>query len=244
MDMLTTLVGTTGAPAGFTTYPRAGVPSDSCNVPTGPPVVLPAGNWYVNCNTLSVGGGSSITFSGGNVVTKGGITSTGTGTIRLNNNNPSSLLPATCLPPVGGTMCTNSSSNAAWLYIRSGDLDVKDKFFANHTMVYFGDGIIKVTGGGSFTWTAPTEGPFAGLAAWAEKPGAYQVTGGGSVMMAGAFFTPYANAMNISGGGVWDVKGAQFISRRLTASGGANLTMAPNPVVALTLPPREGFLIR
>ena len=62
--------------------------------------------------------------------------------------------------------------------------------------------------------------------------------------MAGAFFTPYANAMTISGGGVWDVRGAQFISRRLTASGGANLTMAPNPIVALTLPPREGFLIR
>ena len=40
-------------------------------------------------------------------------------------------------------------------------------------MVYFDDGVIKLTGGGSFTWTAPTEGPFAGLAAWAEKPGAY-----------------------------------------------------------------------
>jgi hypothetical protein len=244
IDMLSTLVGTSGAPAGFNTYPRAGVPSDSCNVPTGPTVVLPAGNWFVNCANLTVGGGSSITFSGGNVVTRGGVTSTGTGTIRINNANPSSLLPANCLPPVGGTMCTSSSSNAAWFYMRSGDLDVKGPFFATNTLVHFGDGVIKLTGGGSFTWTAPTEGPFAGLAAWAEKPGAYQVTGGGNVTMAGAFFTPYANAMNISGGGNWDVRGAQFISRRLTASGGANLTMAPNPISALTLPPKEGFLIR
>ena len=62
--------------------------------------------------------------------------------------------------------------------------------------------------------------------------------------MAGAFFTPYANDMAISGGGLWNVRGAQFISRRLTAIGGATLVMAGNPVVALTLPPREGFLIR
>ena len=73
---------------------------------------------------------------------------------------------------------------------------------------------------------------------------AITILGGGTVTMAGAFFTPYANDMAISGGGIWDVRGAQFISRRLSASGGANLTMAPNPVVALVLPPREGFLIR
>ena len=241
MDMLTTLVGTAGAPAGFGTYPRPAT-SDSCNVAGA--VVLPAGNWFVNCNTLTVSGGNSITFPGGNVVTKGGISSTGTGTVRINNANPSNLLPATCLPPVGGTMCTSSSSNAAWLYMRSGDLDIKGSFFATHTLVHFRNGLIKLTGGGSFTWTAPTEGPFAGLAAWAEKPGAYDVAGGGNVTMAGAFFTPFANPMNITGGGIWDVKGAQFISRRLTASGSANLTMAPNPISALTLPPREGFLIR
>ena len=141
-------------------------------------------------------------------------------------------------------MCTDSSANAAWLYMRSGDLDIKGPFSSLHTLVYLDDGVIKLTGGGSFTWTAPTEGPFSGLGAWAEKGGSYDVAGGGTVTMSGAFFTPFADAMSISGGGTWDVKGAQFISRRLTASGGANLTMAPNPVVALTLPPREGFLIR
>ena len=242
IDLLRARVGTSGPPTGFGTYPRPGVPTDKCNVEGA--VVLPAGNWYVNCANLQVSGGTSITFTGGNVVTRGGITSTGNGTVTLNNNNPSTLLPTTCLPPVGGTMCTDSSANAAWLYMRSGDLDIKGPFTANRTMVLINDGAIKLTGGGSFTWTAPTEGPFSGLASWAEKPGSYAVTGGGVVTMAGAFFTPYANAMSISGGGNWDVRGAQFISRRLTASGGANLTMAPNPVVALTLPPREGFLIR
>ena len=242
IDLLRARVGTSGAPAGFGTYPRPGVPSDKCNV-TGA-VVLPAGNWFVNCANLQVGGGTSITFSGGNVVTRGGITSTGDGRVTLNDNNPSSLLPTSCLPPVGGSMCTDSSANAAWLYMRSGDLDIKGPFSSLHTLVYIDDGVIKLTGGGSFTWTAPTEGPFSGLGAWAEKGGSYDVTGGGTVTMSGAFFTPFADAMSISGGGTWDVKGAQFISRRLTASGGANLTMAPNPVVALTLPPREGFLIR
>ena len=47
-----------------------------------------------------------------------------------------------------------------------------------------------------------TDGPFAGLSAWAEKPGSYQITGGGIVEMAGAFFTPFANEMTISGNGV------------------------------------------
>jgi hypothetical protein len=242
IDLLRSRVGTSGAPAGFSTYPRPGVPSDKCNVVGA--VVLPADNWFVDCGTLQVSGGTSITFSGGNVVTRGGITSTGDGTVILNGANPSTLLPTTCLPPVGGTMCTDSSANAAWLYMRAGDLDIKGPFTANHTMVLINDGVIKLTGGGSFTWTAPTEGPFAGLGSWAEKPGSYDVTGGGVVTMAGAFFTPYANAISISGGGVWNVRQAQFISRRLTASGGANLTMAPDPIVALTLPPREGFLIR
>ena len=105
-------------------------------------------------------------------------------------------------------------------------------------------GVIKLTGGGSFTWTSPSEGAFAGLSAWSEKAGTYQVTGGGNVEMSGAFFTPYANAMTISGNGFWNVRGAQYISRRLTASGGAVLIMAPNPVSAVVLPPREGFLIR
>jgi hypothetical protein len=242
IDLLRALVGTSGAPSGFGTYPRPGVPSDKCNVDGH--VVLPAGNWFVNCANLQVGGGTSITFSGGNVVTRGSIVSTGDGRVTLNTSNPSTTLPSTCLPPVGGAMCTDSSSNAGWLYLRAGDLDIKGPFTANHTVVYIHDGFIKLTGGGSFSWTTPTEGPFAGLSAWAEKPGAYAVTGGGVVTMSGAFFTPFANDMHISGGGSWDVKGAQFISRRLTASGGANLTMAPNPIVALTLPPREGFLIR
>ncbi len=242
IDLLRTLVGTSGAPIGFSTFPRAGVPTDSCNV--SGTVVLPAGNWFVNCNTLNVSGGNAITFSGGNVVTKGGVTSTGNGAIAINNNNPASSLPGSCLPAIGFSMCTSSSSNAAWFYMRGGDLDVKGPFTAHDTMMYFHDGVIKLTGGGSFTWTSPTEGPFKGLSAWAEKGGSYQITGGGIVKMAGAFFTPFANAMTISGNGVWDVRGAQFISRRLTASGGANLTMAPNAISAIVLPPREGFLIR
>ena len=58
-----------GAPPGSAPIPRAGVPSDNCNVAGA--VVLPAGNWFVNCANLQVSGGTSITFSGGNVVTRG-----------------------------------------------------------------------------------------------------------------------------------------------------------------------------
>jgi hypothetical protein len=243
IDKLRTLVGTSGAPtgAGFSTYPRP-LTTDSCNVSGD--VVLPAGNWFVDCPTLTVSGGNSITFTGGNVITRGGISSTGTGAVTFNANNPVENLAPGCTPLPAASLCSSSSAKASWVYMRAGDLDIKGPFSAFKTMVYFHNGAIKLTGGGSFTWTAPTEGPFAGLAAWAEKPDAYQITGGGTVTMAGAFFTPFANSMNISGGGIWNVKEAQYISRRLSASGGAILTMAPNPVTALTLPPKEGFLIR
>jgi len=58
-------------PAGFSTYPRAGVPGDSCS-PNGAAITLPAGNWYVNCPSgFSVS--NNFTIGAGNVVFAGGV---------------------------------------------------------------------------------------------------------------------------------------------------------------------------
>jgi hypothetical protein len=245
IDLLRQSVGATSAtisdpPTGWNVYPGSG---QSCNVSGH--VQLAAGNWFVNCNTLSVSGGNSITFLGGNVVTRGGISTTGDGTVRFNHANPTTALPSLCIPLIGQSLCHDSSTNAAWVYMRSGNLDFSGSLFAKGTMIYQHNGYIKLSGQADLDWTAPTEGPFAGLAAWSELASSqYAVGGGGNVRMAGAFFTPYANAMDVGGSGTWDVQNAQYISRRINFVGGATLRMAPDPVTALTLPPREGFLIR
>jgi hypothetical protein len=228
--------GTT--PSGFTRY------TGSCSI--SGIVVIPVGNWYFPC-ALSVGNNSSLTFQGGNIVVDGGITvQSSSSVLRINHDNPLNVLglPASCMPTPSESLCTHSSPKAAFVYVRNGDLDVKHRFEAKHTMVHLANGTIKVTGGGGLNWTAPTEGPFRGLAAWSERPGAYSLAGGANVTMAGAFFTPFADPMSISGGGGWDVREAQYISQRIEFSGNSTLTMAPNPVEAVPVFPKKGFLIR
>ena len=123
-------------------------------------------------------------------------------------------------------------------------------FHANHTAVIMSTatGSVKVTGGAPPSWTAPTEGPFASLALWAEgkdngsQP--FQINGGAGVRLSGAFFTPEAT-MTLSGGGDWQVpQSAQFIAFRLSVSGGGQLRLSPDPATAVSAPPSIAVLIR
>jgi hypothetical protein len=250
IDLLRTFArSTTNAPTGWRTYPEAGhTPAHDCNVSGH--VVVPVGNWFVDCDPLRVSSNNSITFQGGNVITRGGLRSSGTGEgagiIRFNHAEQAQ--GTTCVPTPGQSLCHGSTAKAAWVYMRSGDIDISGTLSAKHTMIYLDHdtpGIIKLSGQARVHWTAPTEGPFAGLAGWSERRStSYAIGGGGGVTMAGAFFTPYANAIDVGGSGAWDVRNAQYISQRINFVGGATLRMAPDPVTALTPPPRKGFLIR
>lgn len=219
----------------------------SCS-PNG--TITVSGNWWVDCGTpngLAINNGTTVTFAGGNVVFDGGLKLNGGGALNINRNNPSTSLPFGCAPPHQALPCmTASSSKAAFAYVRNGDWTLGGgTFTAAATMLYLSpNSILKGSGGSPPSWTAPTDGPFAGLALWAEAAGAFNVAGGAGVALRGTFFTPFANELTLTGGGNWGQQNAQFISYRLKVSGGSNLTMAPDPTSAVILPPEAASLIR
>ena len=240
MDRLTSAIGASGQPAGFQRWSSF----HSCK-PTG--TITVTGNWWVDCGTFALNNGTTVTFSGGNVVFDRGIKLNGGSALNINTNNATPSLPYSCIPPSSAAPCTaSSSSQAGFIYVRAGDWDLGGGVFTgNHTLVYLSPtSVVKGTGGAPPKWTAPTEGPFAGLALWAEAKDSFNISGGAGVTLQGTFFTPYANELSLTGGGNWGQQNAQFISYRLTVSGGSNLTMAPDPTNSASLPPPKATLIR
>lgn len=239
---LRTEIGAIGTPAGFQLWSN----SYGCNNPTTPVGGL-TGNWRVDCSTFRLTG-NTVTFNDGNVIFDGDITLT-SGQLNFNAANPASSLPAACLNSVidAVTDCVAESSEfASWVYMRSGNLTLTGGgLTANHAMIYQHDGYFSVSGGSPPIWTSPSEGPFAGLAVWSEKSsGKYKINGGASMNLEGVFFTPEAASLNISGGAPVIPQRAQFVSYRLAVSGGASLTLSPNPDLSVTLAPDAPLLIR
>jgi hypothetical protein len=190
------------------------------------------------------------------VVFDDNVTVSNGGTINFNTANTNATLPSSCTPPTVQTPCiANSSTNAAFVYIRGDNSTTfqtsgTGTINANHTFVYGGTGSVAFSGAPP-TWTAPTEGPFAGLAYWTDMPAtatnaqlsSFTITGGSGANLAGVFFTPEANPFKIAGGGNWGQQHAQFISYQLTVTGGGILSMAPDPTAVLP-PTLKGYLIR
>jgi hypothetical protein len=247
---------TNSAPTGFTTVPAAGL-LPNCN-PSGA-IVLPAGNYFVDCPTLSIGNGTTVTFAGGNLVFRGGIKLTGSGVLNVNTANPTSTLNSACRD----VFCaTQSSAHAAFLYQRSGDLEMTGGVLnVNRTMVYQDNGSVKVTGGAPPSWTAPKEAPlggtfadlcttsmpcspFQGLALWSEKSADYTINGGGTLNLEGVFFTPEAQPFKLTGGGGFTPLRAQFIAYQLTVSGGGTLRLVPDARQHVPQSRRAAILIR
>jgi hypothetical protein len=240
----------TTAPSGYTTL-------TDCS-PTGTKVY--AGNYWVKCPNYSIGNGTDVSFTGGNVVFTGDVKMTG-GTVTINAqynpvsgtyndlSNVTTNLTSPCLAPGTGPPClSQSSDNAAFVYFTSGGLNFTGgNFHASRTAVIMSaaSGQVKVTGGAPPSWTAPAEGPFAGLSLWAEgKNGPFQINGGSGIELSGAFFTP-EGVMNLSGGGDWAVpQNAQFISYQLKVSGGGVLRLSPDPNTGVSAPPMVARLIR
>lgn len=244
IDNLASAVGNSPGAAPNASF-QAWSPTYSCN-PSG--TITVAGNWWVNCpSNFSIGSGSNITFSGGNVVFDGNIKMTG-GSLSLNPANPQPSLPSGCLPPAVTTLslCISSSSaNAAFMYMRNGEMNITGGALnLQHVVVYQKAGAVKDTGGAAPTWTPPMEGPFTGLSLWSEKSDPFTINGGGGLQLAGVFFTPEASPFKVTGGGGVAQQSAQFISYHLDLSGGGSLHMAPDPSTAVRIPATAGVLIR
>jgi hypothetical protein len=193
---------------------------------------------------LSIGNGTTLTFLDGNVVMDNGLTMTG-GVLNVNTGNGASSVPTTCVPPNVITPCLDqSSAKGSFVYVRSGNWDITGgSLNLQRVTVYQSNGYVKVASA-TPNWTAPTEGPFAQLSLWSEKASnKFQINGGAGISLEGIFFTPEADPLSLSGGGNWGQLHAQFISYRVSVSGGGILTMTPDESM-ISLPPTSNALIR
>ncbi len=216
---------------------------NSCN-PSGN--IMAPGNWWIDCAAgLSVGNGTNLTFTGGNIVFDQGLKMTG-GSLTVNNANPAPSLSSACLAPTAFTSClAASSATSAFIYVKNGNWSVTGGVVnVKKTFVYQASGYLKIAGGAPPTWTAPTEGPFNGISYWSELPSSnFQINGGAGVTLGGVFFTPEAKPFSLAGGGNWGQQHAQFISYQLAVSGGSNANLVPDPS-GVAIPPRLAVLIR
>lgn len=257
IDLLSEYAGGPGdaVPSGFTTY------SGACTVNSG--VVNVPGNVYVGCNTLRIQNDGIVNFTGGNVILENGIVLQGAGKVAFNgtvdtagvitSTNPTDDLSGTCDNPaatfVASACFSSSSEDAAWVYQRGKGITGAgtSQLVSNHAAI-----IQDPTGttnylssSGTASWTSPDEGPLMGLSLWSEfTSSSYGLGGGGGLSLEGVFFTPEANPFTLNGGSSLEPQMAQFISRRLTITGGANLDLAPSGLKLIRLMPPAAFLIR
>lgn len=241
VDALRSTIGTSGSPGA--SYQRWST-VHGCK-PSG--TIVASGNWWVDCSSgLSIGNGADVTFADGNVVLDGGLKMTG-GSLRVNTQNTDPHLSPGCMRSVAVSPCIDQASQAAALvFDRGGSWDVQGGALElNHAALFIEKGNIRVSSGIPPIWLAPLEGPFSGLAVWAETPSnSYQISGGSGVEMFGTFFTPEAAPFTLTGSGSWGQQKAQFITFQLSVSGGAQVTMTPDPASVVFLPPTAGTLIR
>ena len=238
IDQLRAAMGGIGTPAGFQRW----TDTYDCNNPTVPAGGL-SGNWHVDCSNFRISN-ADVQFNDGNVVFDGDISMTG-GSLTLNAANPTPTVSSSCAAALVGCL-DQSTATSAWVFMRDGDLSLTGGVLvANRTMIYQENGHFSIAGGSPPVWSAPTEGPFTGLAVWSEAAtNKYKINGGASMQLEGVFFTPEASPFTISGGAPVVPQMAQFVSYQLAISGGASLTLSPNPTLAVVLPADAPLLIR
>jgi Flp pilus assembly protein TadG len=265
------ITGYAGAQPGFTggtfqTLPDAAlVPNFSCNTqPSDPTVIVPPGNWYINCATLSVA--NTMIFQGGVIVTRGGVEAgSSSSCIALN-------VPATSCPTINTavtpTTTTPAPTGDAILYIRSGRLykTSQAQLYMPQTFTYLTDAgngsFIDLAGGsGTLMWTNPRgtdcattyvvpadqqrcrDRRFVRLTLWSESTADHSMGGQTGLQLRGVLFTPRAQ-FTYDGQGTQNQTDAQFWTKLLVVKGQAGLTMVADPESSVARPSLGVLLIR
>jgi Flp pilus assembly protein TadG len=241
--------------AAFGTLPGAAVPAFKCSMNSGDPVVkVPAGNWWVNCPSgLSVK--NTLVFTGGNVVTEGGISTSNGGCVAF--NTPNALPVATCplVNALTSDLVTPPTSEGI-LYVRSGTLSrTGGSIFTARTFTYLASGYLDLGGGAGTvfmtnpkpdTSTCDTDcqaGRFGKLALWSESTHEQAIGGQGSLYLTGVLYVPNST-FNYSGQAAQVQVGAQFWADKLLNTGQGGLAMAPDPDNVIPTPRFAVALIR
>lgn len=226
-DLIAT-VGAGGTPTGFQSWTGAGYP---CTVqgPPGTTILVPAGNWQVDCPAFIVK--RTVVFQGGNVVVDGSVDIESSGILAVNAS-------------AGSYAAVDPE---AWVFLRSGLLRKAGDavLVMNNTFLYASrNAHIEMAGGnGRLTWVAPDQGDFDDLALWGDSPTTHLWAGQADLTLEGVFFTPFAQAEYAGTAGQNQVR-AQFVARSLHARGQGTLIVAPEFGRSVQFPRAESALIR
>lgn len=237
IDDMVALWGGSGAPLPAPSFTRWTTSGRSCS-PSGATVV-PAGSWYIDCGPSGLSTNGSITFQGGDVVSDGPITATGSGGLRVNcaDNNINDLIaPATC--------ATNPPAPSI-LYLRSGDLVDNGDVELRETTVYLRTGKVTFSGNRSLTWTAPDDPTykFDDLLVWTTSTADMKITGNTTMVLEGIVFAPNAT-LELTGSTGGQALGSQIFAKRGKLTGGAQLLLAPREDRILQVGKGRALLIR
>lgn len=126
-------------------------------------------------------------------------------------------------------------------------------------------GKIDIGSGAVVDWTAPNKitgrrptseevlltsvpapiSPYEDLGLWTEAGGAQSMSGGGNSHMTGVFFLGNADAFTLAGNSGANVSlSAQFITRRMSVTGGATINLVLNPFDAVPVVVNDMVLVR
>lgn len=247
-----------GAP--FKTLTSTEVPGFTCNGnASDPPLVVPLGNWFVDCP----GGfkvASLVAFQGGHVVTSGPV-ELGSNTACLAFNVPVSSTSPTC--PSANTLAdpdttTPPPTGDSILFIRSGRLYKvsQAQLYLPQTFTYLQNGYTDLAGGsGALLMTTPLapvscaadevckNRHFRRLVLWSEGSAQHDIGGQSSLVLRGVLFTPNAPS-TFTGQAGQNQADAQFWTRTLEVKGQGTLVMAADPEAAIARPLLGVSLIR
>lgn len=249
---------TSSSAAPFKTLPGDPlVPDFTCNGNAStPPIIVPPGNWYVDCpGGFQISG--LVVFQGGHVVTSGPV-ELGSNTACLAVNVPvtTTTCPAT---DTSGPVDTTSPppTGDALLYIRSGRLYKvsQAQLYLPQTFTFLQDGWTDLAGGsGALMMTTPLATScgsdetcrnryFRRLVLWSEGPNQHDIGGQSALALRGVLFTP--NALSTFTGQAGQQQAdAQFWTRKLEVKGQGTLVMAADPDAAISRPLLGVSLIR
>jgi hypothetical protein len=218
-----------GAPAAFTRWSSA----YSCS-PAGD-LVVPRGNWYIDC-AAGITSSSSLTFRGGDVVADGPFNMGGNGALRVN-----------CDVASAATACPSDPASPSTVFIRSGGLTKAGNvgLTLHGCFVYLASGTVALTGTGTLDWTAPNDptSPFNDLLLWNESSLPMTLTGNVGNTLEGIFFAPNA-ALALTGNTSSTGLGAQMFVKTASLTGNSSLTLAPKADRVLQLGGAGSALIR
>lgn len=219
-----------GTPAGYTMWTSA----YSCAPSTE--LVVPSGNWFINCGTTGVSTNASITFRGGNIVTEGPFNMTGNSQLRVN-----------CDVASTATACPANPASPSTVFIRTGGLQKAGsvEFHFHETFVYIASGGVSLTGNGPLDWTAPDDSTYAfdDLLLWTEQPDLITVNGGTDTVLDGIYFAPNA-PLNLTGNTGTNALGTQMFVKSANLQGTTVLTLAPKADRVLQLGGAGSSLLR